>query len=434
MVGSPSAQVCNRLHFPRRRQFAGNMRARDCGGLENRCVIQTQSNSRRLADVVALGDELIAAAKPQIAAELLEQASAAFPDSIGARLLALRLELASERPTEALAGARQALQIDPLNPAVLAIELQARRDLGESGEGVATACSRLAAVSPGHPQIGPEPPAPSLAGIGFMHLRQGRQLLAQRWLGEAAEAEDWPELGATIAQLQLEGGQVRVALESARSVLEKLPDCLPANLVCAQANAELGKLALAHKHLQWARRYDPEHELARRLYARLPVSRLELPAIPDLDLPEMLVARARRALDPPQEPVTDAEPVPEPVGEYSPPSSRFLPAEDSGGEIEAEPDDAFAAPEPRPPGAVEELARLMEAGQWPAALELLRSSAHLLDAGQIGYLPPDGLPRLADELMRLNLPGLAAEAYRLAETRAAPAIPETTDADSSTEN
>ena len=293
-------------------------------------MIPTRNSSQRLAAVVAMADELVSAARPQIAADLLEQIKAAFPDSLGARLLSLRLDLAGDRPSEALDGAREVLRIDPMNPAALAIELQARHAVGESREGIATARSRLAAIAPDHPQIGEDPLAPTLAGIGFMHLRQGRQLLAERWLGEAAQSEDWPELAAAIAQLQLESGQVRGALESARTVLDELPDCLPANLVCAQANAELGKLALADKHLKRARRFDPEFELARRLYGRLPVSRLELPSIPALELPEMLLARAQRALDPPAEPVADTESTPDPVGEYSPPSSRYLPAGDSG--------------------------------------------------------------------------------------------------------
>ena len=393
-------------------------------------MIPTAKNSRRLADVVALGDELICAGKPQIAAELLEQIKGAFPDSLGARLLALRLELAGERPGEALTGARETLRIDPLNPAALAIELGARRALGESGEGVATARGRLAAIAPDHPQIGPEPPAATLAGIGFMHLRQGRQLLALRWLVEAAQAEDWPELGSAIAQLQLECGQVRLALESSCAVLKELPDCLPANLVCAQANAELGKLALADKHLKRARRFDPELEQAGRLYARLPVSRLELPSAPDLELPEMLLARVQRALDPPTEPVADAEPAPDPVGEYSPPSSRFLPAEEAGGKAVEGSEDAAETPEPHVLAATSELAGLMEAERWPAALEMLRGSAHLLDAGQFGSLPPEHLPRLADELVRLNLSDLAAEAYRLAELRTPPPVQETAEEES----
>ncbi len=397
-------------------------------------MLPTQKYSQRLADVVAMGDELICAAKPQIAGELLELIKDAFPGSLGARLLALRLQLAGDRPGDALDGAREALRIDPLNLAALAIELQARRALGESGEGVATALSRLAAIAPDHPQIGPKPPAATLAGIGFMHFRQGRQLLALRWLGEAAQAEDWPELGAAIAQLQLECGQVRVALESARAVLDQLPDCLPVNLVSAQANAELGKLALADKHLKRARRFDPEFELARRLYARLPVSRLELPSLPELALPEMLLARVRRALDPPAEPAADSEPAPDPVGEYSPPSSRFLPSEESGGETESGPDDAAKTDEPQAPEATDELARLMEGQQWPAILELLRGSSHLLDAGRFGSLPTEGLPRLADELVRLNLPDLAAKAYRIAEDRTVPAFPEPAADDASPEN
>ena len=393
-------------------------------------MIPTRSSSQRLAAVVAMADELVGAARPQIAADMLEQIKAAFPDSLGARLLSLRLDLAGDRPSEALDGAREALRIDPTNPQALAIELQARHALGESGEGIATARSRLAAIAPDHPQIGPETPAPTLAGIGFMHLRQGRQLLAQRWLGEAAQTEDWPELAAAIAQLQLESGQVRGALESARAVLDKLPDCLPANLVCAQANAELGKLALADKHLKRARRFDPEFELARRLYGRLRVSRLELPSIPELELPEMLLARARRALDPPAEPVADTESAPDPVGEYSPPSSRFLPAEDAG----SGPDSATETPDSHVPAATGELARLMEAGRWPAVLELLRGSAHLLDPGQFASLPPEGLPRLADELVRLNFSELATEAYRLAERRSAPAVSEPAADDASPDN
>lgn len=232
-------------------------------------MLATEKESRSLAAAAALGGKLIDASKREIAAELLEQINASFPDSLVARLLALRLELAGDRPGEALAGTRKALQIAPLSPAALEIELRARRALGEAGEGVATALGRLAAIAPDHPQIGPDRLAPTLAGIGFMHLRQGRGLLAERWLREAVETEDWPELGAAIAQLQLEGGQVRVALESAQAVLEPLPDCLPANLVCAQANAELGKLALADKHLKRARRFDPEFKLARRLYAQI---------------------------------------------------------------------------------------------------------------------------------------------------------------------
>lgn len=397
-------------------------------------MLPTRISSQRLAAIVAMGDELIRFGKPQIAGDLLEQLKAAFPDSLGTRLLGLRLELAGDRPGEALEGAREALRIDPLNPAALAIEVRARCALGESGDGVATARSRLAAVAPGHPHIDQEPPAPTLAGIGFMHLRQGRQLLAQRWLGEALQAEDWPELGAAIAQLQLESGQVRVALESARTVLDQLPDCLPANLVCAQANAELGKLALADKHLKRARRFDPEFELARRLYARLPVSRLELPSVPDLELPEMLLARARRVLDPPTESVADAESAPDPVGEYSPPSSRFLPAEEAGGEADPDPENAADSAERHVPTATGELARLMEAGRWPAVLELLRGSAHLLDAGQFDSLPSDGLPRLADELVRLDLSDLATEAYRLAALGSVPADPESAADDASLEN
>jgi tetratricopeptide (TPR) repeat protein len=384
----------------------------------------TQINSRRLSDVVALGVDLICAAKPQIAAEMLEQIQGVFPDSLGARLLAQRLSLAGDRPGEALEGARESLRIDPLNPAVLAIELRARQALAESGEGLATARGRLAAIAPDHPQLGPEPLSPSLAGIGFMHLRQGRQLLAQRWLGEAMPAEDWPELGSAIAQLQLECGQIRLALESARAVLAMLPDCLPANLVCAQANAELGKLALADKHLKRARRFDPELALARRLYARLAVSRLELPSAPKLDLPEMLLARAQRVLDPPDDPVADSEPAPEPIGDYSPPSPRFLPADEAGGEPTGGPEDAAKFPEPHVLAATGELARLMESDQWPAALDLLRGSAHLLDAGQLDSLPVEHLPRLADELVRLNHSDLAVEAYRLAELRSPPPVPE----------
>ena len=76
----------------------------------------------------------------------------------------------------------------------------------------------------------------------------------------------------------------------------------------------------------------------------------------------------------------------------------------------------------------------MEAGRWPAVLELLRGSAHLLDAGQFESLPPDGLPRLADELVRLNFSELATEAYRLAERRSAPAIQESAADDPSPEN
>ena len=387
-------------------------------------MLPTRRGSQGLVAVVAMGDELIGSGKLQIAAELLEQLKAAFPESLGARLLGLRLDLAGDRPGQALEGAREALRIDPLNPAALAIELRARRALGESGEGVATARKRLAAIDPDHPQIGEGPQPPTFAGIGFMHLRQGRQLLAQRWLGEAMQSEDWPELGAAIAQLQLESGQVRVALESAGAVLVQLPDCLPANLVCAQANAELGKLALADKHLKRARRFDPEFELARRLYARLPVSRLDLPSAPELDLPEMLLARARRTLDPPPEPAADSESAPDPVGEYIPPSSRFLPAAEAGAEAESEPAGAAPTAEPPTPSATGELARLMESGRWPEVLELLRSSAHLLDAGRFDSLPPDGLPRLADELVRLNLSDLATEAYRLAGLRSAGVAPE----------
>ncbi|MXY12612.1 MAG: hypothetical protein F4Y46_01005 [Chloroflexi bacterium] len=62
---------------------------------------------------------------------MLEQIKAAFPDSLGARLLSLRLDLAGDRPSEALDGAREALRIDPTNPAALAIEHQGRHELGE---------------------------------------------------------------------------------------------------------------------------------------------------------------------------------------------------------------------------------------------------------------------------------------------------------------
>ena len=393
-------------------------------------------DSPRLASIAALAGELLDAGKPQIAAELAEQIGAQFPDSLVARLLDLKLMLARDRPDEALAGAERALGIDPFSPAALAIALRARRALGESGAGIAAARDRLAAVAPGDPELAREPVAPTRAGIGFMHLRQGRQLLAQRWLAEAMPAEAWPELGAVIAQLQLEGGQIRAALASAGAIFDLLPECLPASLVSAQANAELGKLALAHKHLTMARRFDPEFELARRLYARLPVSRLELPPAPALEIPEMLLARARRALDPPPEPAVGTGSAPDPVGEYRPPSGRFLPSAAAGGEPGSAPE-APDSPEPGGPPALAvtgELARLMGQEHWPAVLELLAGSAHLLDPGQLPFLPRSGLPRLADELVRLGLPELAAAAYRLADPVPAATAPEAANSGPQPEN
>ena len=390
------------------------------------------SSFNRPTAIVALAAELLDASKDQVAAELIERVGAEHPDYLGVRLLESRLEVSAGRPSEALAGALGVLMIDPLNADALAVELRARRALEQSAEEVGAVLRKLAAIAPAHPEGGPRAPAPTLATIGFMHLRQGRNLLAQRWLEDAIEEDGWPELRAAIAQLQLEDGQVRAALASAQSVLEQLPECLPANLVCAQAHAELGKLTLADKHLKRAGRYDPEFELARRFYARLPVSRLELPPAPDLELPEMLLARAQRALEPPPDPAAAPPYVPEPVGEYNPPSERFLPARDDAGHEDTDPGPART--DPQSLALSGQLARFIEEGQWPLVLELLESGVNLLDPGQLESLPRSGLPRLADELLRMDRPDLAAEAYRLAESQPPPADREATAGEPSPDN
>ncbi len=392
----------------------------------------------RPATVIALAANLLDHAKLQIAAELVEQVNGPFPDCLAARMLSLRLELANDRAAEALAGAIDLLRIDPLDPAVLAIELRARRQLNEIGVGIDTTVRRLAAVAPQHPELGNATIAPTWAAIGFMHLRQGRHLLAQRWLDQALDTEKWPELELAIAQLQLEGGQLRAALKSSEEVLELLPNCVPANLIFAQANAEFGKLALAEQHLQRTRRFDPEFDQARRLYSRLPVSRLELPPAPRLDPPEMLLARAQRALQPPSDPSLDpvGEPAsePEPVGDYRPPSTRFLPAQNDSGKSASESGSIGPEPDPVTQAATADLARLMSENDWPAALKLLESVANMLDSGWLARLPSAGLPRLADELVRLNRGELAAEAYRLTQSQTAPAAPGATDPDAQSDN
>ena len=390
------------------------------------------------ATVIALAARLLDRSKLELADELVAQVNGAFPDCLVARMLSLRLELARERAAEALAGTIDLLRIDPLNPEVLEIELQARRQLDASGDGIEAAARRLAAVAPGHPVLDGFAIAPNRAAIGFMHMRQGRHLLAERVFSEARATENWSELAVAIAQLQLEGGQVRAALNTSTQVLEQMPNCLPANLVFAQANAEFGRLALAGQHLQRTRRLDPEFALARRLYERLPVSRLELPPVPGLDLPEVLLARAQRALGPAPEPMPAAAPAPVPdpaeLGEYHPPSSRFLPRPQDGGDPDVGAEAAPPAADPVVLTSAGDLGQLLAEDNWPLAIQLLEGTAKLLDAGFLAGLPSHCLARLGDELVRLDRPDLAAEAYRLDRRQRAPSAPDAPEAVPRTQN
>ena len=370
--------------------------------------------------ILHLAGILIEGNKLQVATELIALVTDPFPQSLPGRLVGAELALAKGEPDDALETVRDILQIDPLNPRahLLAMRAGDAPDLPEYELGLAIShlaesdrdCQDIQALAR---QLGLRPER-SLAAAGFMYLAHGRLLLAERYLQAAMRVWNRPQLALAIAQIQLETFRMNGALETCRDLGAHFPTCLPADLIAAQANAELGMLDKARSLLDRTSRLDPGFERARQIYARLPVSRIEPPPPPLLVVPEILLNSVRRILEPDERRVELASPPPEPSAEFVPPSERFLPlapAANNDGNVNP---DAAADQMPKPAS----LPALIAEGDWTKVWSVLEYTHDLVDDQLLAAVPAERLQRLGDELTRLGRSDLAEAAYRRGQAAA----------------
>ncbi len=349
------------------------------------------------------------------AAKLLAVLTVAWPMNCPARLERARLRLARGRVSAALSDARFVLDIDPLAGPANLLSLQARRALGEGATTLADDLAQLVAIDPvseGVVRLARQcaiEPAQSRAGIGFMHLRAGRLLLAERYLDDARELEHWPALGIPVASIQLQTGRAHSVLRTCERLADNYADCLPAMLLAAQAYAELGQLDASAEQLAASVQYDAEYLLARTLFESLPVSRIRLPDAEPLPVPVALVAAVDDILGgnssavpaPPQSELHDVTA----EEEFVPPSERLLPQPTTNDVGES--DESL----PRVESNAGELPNLIATENWPQVAIVLQFAGNQLDEELLAQTPPDLLSRLGDELTRAGLTELAELTY-----------------------
>lgn len=371
--------------------------------------------------ILHLAGILLEEKKLQVASELMALVSDPFPQSLPGRLVGAELALAKGEAADALETVRAVLQIDPLNPRALLLAMRAGQaaELPECELGLAIShlaesdrdCREIQVLAR---QLGSRPKR-SLAAVGFMHLAHGRLLLAERYLQAGMRVWNRPQLGLAIAQIQLETFRMNSALETCQDLGAHFPTCLPADLIAAQANAELGMLDKARSLLDRTSSLDPGFERARRIYARLPVSRIEPPPPPLLVVPEILLNSIRRILEPDERRVELASPPPMPSAEFVPPSERFLPlapAPNNVGNVDHGGEAFDEMPEPA------SLPALIAEGDWAKVWSVLEYAQDLVDDQLLAAVPPERLQRLGDELTRLGRSDLAEAAYRRGQAAA----------------
>jgi tetratricopeptide (TPR) repeat protein len=196
---------------------------------------------------------------------------------------------------------------------------------------------------------------PTRAGLGRLYARGGQlQQAIEELKGVLEEDEERVDIQVALAEALWRNGQRLEASELCSSILEKLPNCLKANLIWGEVwfhsdNEELKEEAVAR--LAIAQALDPENTVAQELFGHLsPLSPQvkEIPRLEDVAVaPEVEVIEEPPSMAAPEITLVDEEALdllrqareraPEPVAEEPERAPMMVePAAEVTGAVEAE--------------------------------------------------------------------------------------------------